>query len=319
MPNFESPYVRLELFDAPTARPVLLARRRRRAVAYFSDHRPVGEPQILACAFSDRIDDEFGRHAAGHDHGAAGQESRPFDRAAPQHGAVPARRTLTGIKRFAHRRMNTVGTNQNVAASGGTVRTGAIKEIGGDAGFILTEGAEAMAGMDTLLTDPFAHGVMDHAMQPAAMDRKLRHVIAGVEPARFAPDLLTEAIGIEQLIGAYRDRIEPLQKSECAKLLDRMRQRIDADAKLADLVGLLEHLALDAACVQHQRGGESANAAACDNYFHGGRRSDVRFRILKTISDYPDSDFRSPTSDSRFIPAGCRPCGLRHPSAASLL
>src|SRR6516225_10746996 len=133
--------------------------------------------------------------------------------------------------------MNAVGTDQNVAVSGGAVRAGAVKEIRGDAGFVLAEGAEAMTGMDVPLADAVAHGAVDHALQPAAMDRKLRHVIAGVEPARFTPDLLPEAIGIEQLIGADRDHIEPLQKPKPSKLLDRMRQRIDADAKLADLVG----------------------------------------------------------------------------------
>src|SRR6516165_1969773 len=164
--------------------------------------------------------------------------------------------------------MNAVGTNQNVAASGGAMHAGAVKEIPGDAGFVLAEGAEAMTGMDVPLADAVAHGVVDHALQPAAMDRKLGHVIAGVEPARFAPYLLAEAIGIEQLIGADSDRIEPLQKPERGELLDRMRQRIDADAELADLVGLLEHLALDAARVQHQCSGEPADPAACDDHFH---------------------------------------------------
>jgi hypothetical protein len=39
--------------------------------------------------------------------------------------------------------------------------------------------------------------------------------------------------------------------------------------------------------VQHQRGGESANAAACDNDFHGSQRSDVRFRMLKNYIRLP--------------------------------
>jgi hypothetical protein len=69
-------------------------------------------------------------------------------------------------------------------------------------------------------------------------------------------------------VGPDRDRIEPLQKAERSKLLDRMRQRIDANAKLTDLVRLLEHLALDAARVQHQGGGEPADSAACDDDFH---------------------------------------------------
>src|SRR5215469_9466298 len=177
--------------------------------------------------------------------------------------------------------MNAVGTDQDVTVSGGAVRAGAVKEIGGDAGFILAKGAEAMPGMDAMLADAFADGVVDHALQSAAMNRKLRHVIAGVEPARLAPDFLAEAIGIEQLVSADRDRIESLQKPERGELLDCMRQRIDADTEFADLLGLLEHLALDAARVQHQRGGQSANPAACNDRFHGCRSSETDVRDLE--------------------------------------
>ena len=37
--------------------------------------------------------------------------------------------------------------------------------------------------------------------------------------------------------------IEPLQKPDLGELLDRMRQRVDADAELADFAALLEHVA----------------------------------------------------------------------------
>jgi hypothetical protein len=48
-----------------------------------------------------------------------------------------------------------------------------------------------------------------------------------------------------------------------------MRQRVDADAELADLFGLLEYVAIHAARVQHQCRGEAADPAACDDRFHG--------------------------------------------------
>jgi hypothetical protein len=38
--------------------------------------------------------------------------------------------------------------------------------------------------------------------------------------------------------------------------------------------------------MQHQRGGEPADPAACDDYFHGYQKSEVRCRI----SDYLISD-----------------------------
>src|SRR5205085_10005666 len=83
-----------------------------------------------------------------------------------------------------------------------------------------------------------------------------------------APDLLTEAVQIGQLVGADRDRVEPLEQAELFQFLDRVRQRIDADAELADGVGLLINLALDAARMQHQRGDEPAHTSADDDGLH---------------------------------------------------
>src|SRR5215472_5218410 len=175
--------------------------------------------------------------------------------------------------------MDAVGADQNVAMGGGALCPGAIEEIGGDAGFILVESAEAMAGMDARFANALSHGLVDHALEPAAVNRKLRHIISRVEPARLAPNLLAEAVGVEEFKSADRDRVEALQEPERGELLDGMRQRIDANAELADLLRLLEHLALHAARMQHQRGGEPADAAACDDRFHvseaGYRRSDV--------------------------------------------
>src|SRR5437016_7054425 len=47
-----------------------------------------------------------------------------------------------------------------------------------------------------------------------------------------------------------------------------MRQRIDTDAELADAVGLLEQLAIDAARPQHERSGKASDAAPDDDCFH---------------------------------------------------
>src|SRR5205085_8002168 len=108
----------------------------------------------------------------------------------------------------------------------------AVEEIGGDAAFVLAEAAETMTGMEMCLADTRAHRVIDHALQPPAMDGELRHIIAGVGAARLAPDLLAEAVGVDELMGPDRRRIEPLEQTERGQLLDRMRQRIDADAEL---------------------------------------------------------------------------------------
>ena len=89
--------------------------------------------------------------------------------------------------------------------------------------------------------------LIDRALKAAAMDGKLRHLVTGIEAARLAPDLLAEPIGVEQLEGADRDGIEPLEQTEFGQFLDGMRQRVDADAELADDVGLLVELAVDPA------------------------------------------------------------------------
>ena len=178
--NAEALHMRHQIFEPAGARPVFLARRHA-AFADLHQHRPVGQRAVGARAFADRIDHELRRHAAGDHHRAAGEELRPVDRAAPQHRAVPARRAFVGIERLAHVRVDAVGADQHVAAHAAAVAAVAVEEIRGDAAFVLRERAEPMAGVDAGLAEPRAHRLVDHALQPAAMDRELRHVVAGIE------------------------------------------------------------------------------------------------------------------------------------------
>src|ERR1043166_6807248 len=168
-------------------------------------------------------------------------------RAAPQHYAVPARRPLVGIEPLAHQRVDAVGADQHVAARGRPVRAAAVEEISRDARLVLTERAETVAGADAPFAQPRARRLIDHPLQPAAVNRELRHLVAGVEPARLAPDLLAEAVGVEQLVGADAHRVEPLEQAELRELLDGVRQRVDADAEFAHRLRLLVDLAVDAA------------------------------------------------------------------------
>jgi len=87
----------------------------------------------------------------------------------------------------------------------------------------------------------------------ALRSRSLMAENFGVDTARLAPNLLPETVGVEQLVCADRDRVEPVEQAEIGQFLDGMRQRIDADAELADGVRLLENLAIDPARMQHQR------------------------------------------------------------------
>src|ERR1041385_9095535 len=125
--------------------------------------------------------------------------------------------------------------------------------------------------METALAEPRARRLIDHALQAPTMDRELRYVEARVEPTLFTPDLLPEAVEVEQLVGADRDRVKPLQQSELLQLPDGMRQGVGGDAEVADGIGLLIDLAIDAARMQHQRGDEPANSAADDDRLHARR------------------------------------------------
>ena len=136
------------------------------------------------------------------------------------------------------------------------------------AAFVLRERAEPATGVDRLLAEPLLDGAMDDALQPPAMNRELRHVVAGAEAARLAPDFLAVTVEIIQIIGADSGRIQPVQQPEAGEFADRMRQRVDADAEFADAVRLLEQFAIDAAGAQHQRGGEAADAASDDDRLH---------------------------------------------------
>ena len=104
--------------------------RRRAAFADLHQHRPIGQRPVLARAFADRIDHQLAGHSAGDHHRAAGEEFRPVDRAAPQHRAVPACRAFVRVECFAHKRMNSVGADQDVAARRRAVRAVAAEEIG---------------------------------------------------------------------------------------------------------------------------------------------------------------------------------------------
>ncbi len=82
------------------------------------------------------------------------------------------------------------------------------------------------------------------------------------------PDGLAEAVGVEQFVGADRDRVEPLQQAELFQFANGVGQGVDADAEFADAVGLLKNFAVDAAGLQHEGGGQSANPAADNDHLH---------------------------------------------------
>jgi len=96
----------------------------------------------------------------------------------------------------------------------------------------------------------------------------LRHLVAGVGAAQLAPDLLPEAVGVEQLVGSDAGRIEAIEQPELCQFLDGVRQRVDADPEFADGIRLLVDVAVDPAGVQHEGGREPTNAATDHNNLH---------------------------------------------------
>src|SRR3546814_19065635 len=95
----------------------------------------------------------------------------------------------------------------------------------------------------------------------AAVDRELREFVATVEAAQVAPDLLAEAVGVDQLVGADSHAVESLEQAEGRQFLDGVRQGVDADAELADGPRLLVDLDLDAFGVQAPRGRQPSDSS----------------------------------------------------------
>src|SRR6185312_7207338 len=161
------------------------------------------------------------------------------------------------------------------------MRAVAIEEVGGDTALVLLEVAKPVAGVQPAFAEPGAHRLMYYALQPAPVYRELRDVITRVSSAWLAPDLLAEPVGVDQLKGADRDRIEPLHQPQLLKFFNGMRQGVDADSELADAIGLLEQLAVDPTRVQHQRCGEAPDAASDDDDLHSQRPlTSLRSRII---------------------------------------
>src|SRR5262245_31692734 len=127
--------------------------------------------------------------------------------------------------------MNAIGRDQPIATySHGLLRTVAPSERRGDPMRVLRHLAQLMRGMNMVRTDPGSSCLIEHPLQLATMDGKLRIIITSLETARFTPEFLAEAVGVDQLRGANRDAIERLQEAEICQFLNRVWERVDADA-----------------------------------------------------------------------------------------
>ena len=170
---------------------------------------------------------------------------------------------------LADQRMDAVRADQHVATQGFALLAPAgIGEMGGHAAFILDKAEQTAARAHCILAQPFDHGIIQQLLQTAAMDGELRHFEARMHAARLAPDGLSEAVHIDQLMRADGDRIEHRQQAQLGQFGNGMRQRVDADTHFAHLGRLFVDSRLNPALMQHQSGGQTADAATNDNCLH---------------------------------------------------
>src|SRR5262245_50977091 len=144
-----------------------------------------------------------------------------------------------------------------------------------------------MPGVNFCFSYAVAHCVMDHGLQPSAMDRELGILKSRIGAARLAPDLLTVAVHVEQFVGADSDGVQAREQPDLGEFLDGVGQGVDADAKLANGIRLLENLAIDAAGMKHERGGEPANPATDNDRLHTVGPERLLCQWLKSLHQQP--------------------------------
>jgi hypothetical protein len=98
--------------------------------------------------------------------------------------------------------MDAVGANKDIALrsdSAGAFER--IDKIGRDAAFILDKPSEPAASDDGVRAGAFEKGVEEKLLEPATMDGKLWHFVAGMHAAKFGPNFLP---GLSKIGEAFR-------------------------------------------------------------------------------------------------------------------
>src|SRR3569833_2317262 len=165
--------------------------------------------------------------------------------------------------------MDAVGADQERAVIFAGRIAVLVDETGCDAVCRLAPVLEVMSGEDVVAPDARAGGIEQELQEDAAVDRELRPFIAGLQPARFRPDLLAVLGEVGELLGSHGGGVELVEEAELDQLAARVRQDVDADADRLELGDALENPDLDANLVQAERDGEPGNAAAGHKHGHG--------------------------------------------------
>ena len=174
--------------------------------------------------------------------------------------------------------MDAVGADQGSAFDRGGLSIFPAFEGRHDTILMLVEADQPAPGMDPGRPQPVEHRAMENALQLAAMNGELGHIVSGVGATQFLPHRLAEAIAIEQLASPDADAVELRQQTELRQNADGVRQHVEADAEFAQLRGLLEYLGLYSGLVQREGGGKAADTAADDQDFLAQDYSSNRLR-----------------------------------------
>ena len=131
-----------------------------------------------------------------------------------------------------------------------------------DATGVLLEALEPVVDVDHRGAGTDSQRLEQDALEAPPVDRELRDGQPRIESPGIAQDRLTVTVRHDQRAGADGDRVEGVEQPQAGELGDGRRENVDADAELADRVGLLEHVDADVPPVQGERGGETTDSPA---------------------------------------------------------
>src|ERR1700722_1642239 len=157
--------------------------------------------------------------------------------------------------------MNAVGAHQDVARhlNQGLV---AAAETCDDPGGRFLEAFKAMPFAHRAGTRPVANSREHDGVQHAAVDGELRQIVAGIAPAHFGNNVLTELVDVAKLARFDADRRYGVEEVELRELAGGVRQDVDADAERFQFLGDVEHDKVDAAPLQSQRKRKAAESGS---------------------------------------------------------
>ena len=179
-------------------------------------------------------------------------------------------------------------------------RPRAVDEMRPDAAGVLLEALEPVVDVDHRGAGTDSQRLEQDALEAAPVDRELRDGQPCIEPRGSREDRLTVTVRHDQRAGADGDGVEGVEQPQAGELGDGRRENVDADAELADRVGLLEHVDADVPPVQGERGGETTDSPADHDRAHRAHAADGAAHWLVRVC--PDQ--RSSVQARRAVAAG---------------